>query len=324
MNKISIIVPVYNVERYLNRCLDSIINQTYNNIEIILVNDGSTDNSLEICNSYREKDSRVVVINKKNGGQSSARNSGLKASTGNYIMFVDSDDKINLRCCELFIDTMLKNNSDIVIGSSSSNEKEIDKDLELNSIEVDLINDDILYNYFLIGKISVWGKLYKKSILSDIAFEYCKTSEESEFNYRAFKRCKKFSFIKSPIYYYNQESISICRSKLKLGDFYAIEISKNIADSVMCEKVKSVAMLHYYKAIYNIINKGLSRGYDNNESKKVFDDNLQDYINILKDNLKTINNSRYFSKTDKFQINLLITSRHLYVFFRKIYDNIIK
>ena len=91
---------------------------------------------------------------------------------------------------------------------------------------------------------------------------------------------------------------------MKLGDFYAIEISKNIADSMMCEKVKSAAMLHYYKAMYNIINKGLNRGYDNNEVKKVFDDNLKDYINILKDNLKTINNSRYFSKSDKFQINL--------------------
>ena len=324
MNKISIIVPVYNVEQYLGKCLDSIINQTYKNIEIILINDGSTDNSLEICNYYKEKDSRIIVINKENGGQSSARNSGLKVSTGNYIMFVDSDDKINLRCCELLIDTILKNNSDIVIGDSSSDEKEIDKDLQFDDNKVELINKDILYNYFLDGKVAPWGKLYKRSIISDIEFEHGKISEDLDFNYRVFERCKNFSFIKLPVYYYNQESISTCRSKLKLGDFYAIEISKNIADSVKCEKAKSIAILHYYKAIFNIINKGLNRGYENDDVKKVFDDNINGYIKILKENIKVINRSSYFCKSDKFQINLLTKSRCLYVFFRKIYNNVIK
>ena len=97
----SIIVPVYNTEKYLDRCLKSIINQTYSKIEIIVVNDGSTDRSLDICIKYQKMDKRVVVINKENGGLSSARNAGLINATGNYYIFVDSDDYIDLNSIAL-------------------------------------------------------------------------------------------------------------------------------------------------------------------------------------------------------------------------------
>ena len=94
--KISVIVPIYNVEDYLHRCVDSIINQTYTNLEIILVDDGSPDNCLKICDEYAKKDSRIKVVHKKNGGLSDARNAGLEIATGEYIGFVDSDDYISL------------------------------------------------------------------------------------------------------------------------------------------------------------------------------------------------------------------------------------
>ena len=102
-NLISIIVPVYNVSEYLPRCLDSLINQTYKNIEIILVNDGSTDNSLEICKKYAEKDLRIKVIDKENGGISSARNTGIAEASGEWIGFVDSDDYIEPCTYEIFL-----------------------------------------------------------------------------------------------------------------------------------------------------------------------------------------------------------------------------
>ncbi|HJA50079.1 MAG TPA: glycosyltransferase, partial [Candidatus Fusicatenibacter intestinipullorum] len=94
--KISVIIPVYNVEKYLKRCLDSVINQTYKNLEIILIDDGSTDNSGKICDEYAQKDERIIVIHKENGGVSSARNKGLDICIGDYISFIDSDDWINL------------------------------------------------------------------------------------------------------------------------------------------------------------------------------------------------------------------------------------
>ena len=97
---ISIIVPIYNVSKYLDKCLNSLINQTYKNIEIILINDGSTDNSISICLKYKKKDKRIRLYNKKNGGLSSARNMGIKYSKGNYLFFVDSDDFLDLEIIE--------------------------------------------------------------------------------------------------------------------------------------------------------------------------------------------------------------------------------
>ena len=110
---ISIIIPVYNVEQYLSRCIDSVINQTYKNLEIILIDDGSTDDSGEICDEYALKDNRIKVMHKQNGGVSSARNEGLDISKGNYIGFIDSDDFIEKDMYEFLYDLLTKNNCDI-------------------------------------------------------------------------------------------------------------------------------------------------------------------------------------------------------------------
>ena len=113
MNKISIIIPVYNVEKYLSTCLNSVINQTYQNLEIILVNDGSTDACPKICEEYATKDNRIKVIHKQNGGLSDARNVGLKQTTGNLVSFVDSDDVLALDFYQKLINVLIKNNADI-------------------------------------------------------------------------------------------------------------------------------------------------------------------------------------------------------------------
>lgn len=110
----SIIVPVYNVEKHLSKCLDSIINQTYKNIEIICVNDGSNDNSLNILEQYAEKDSRIKIINQENGGVASARNAGIKASSGEYIWFIDSDDWIEANACEVLNNYIVNNDTDLI------------------------------------------------------------------------------------------------------------------------------------------------------------------------------------------------------------------
>ena len=111
---ISVIVPIYNVEKYINRCIDSIIEQTYTNLEIILVDDGSTDNSGSICDEYAKKDNRIKVIHKENGGVSSARNVGLDTAIGQYITFVDSDDYIEKKYCEILLKTLKKQKADCV------------------------------------------------------------------------------------------------------------------------------------------------------------------------------------------------------------------
>ena len=115
MPRLSIIVPIYNVEKYLSRCIESILNQTFKDFELILVNDGSTDNCKEICEKYKRMDSRIIVANKKNGGLSSARNLGIDISKGDYIGFVDSDDFIDVHMYEILLNTINAYDSDIVI-----------------------------------------------------------------------------------------------------------------------------------------------------------------------------------------------------------------
>ena len=114
-SKISIIVPVYNAEKYLVECLNSLVEQTYKNIEIILIDDGSIDNSAKICDEYAKKDERIKVVHQKNSGVSVARNNGLDMHTGDYVMFVDSDDWIELNTCEILINNIISNDKDILI-----------------------------------------------------------------------------------------------------------------------------------------------------------------------------------------------------------------
>ena len=166
----SIIIPIFNVEEYLERCLESIINQTYKNLEIILVNDGSTDNSLEICTTYSNKDNRIIIINKENSGPSEARNIGIKKATGDYIIFVDSDDTIVPNTCDFFYEHIKKNpNIDIIcsnyqyIGQKKPKQRifNIPKDNKLLSgyefIKLQL-KDNKLF-------IEVWRNTYRRSLL---------------------------------------------------------------------------------------------------------------------------------------------------------------
>ena len=117
MKKVSIIIPAYNAEKTIKKCLNSVCNQTYENIEIIIVNDGSTDNSLDICEEYEKKDDRIIIISKENGGLSDARNKGIDIAKGKYITFIDSDDYVDLEFISIMVSNIEKNNSDISIIS---------------------------------------------------------------------------------------------------------------------------------------------------------------------------------------------------------------
>lgn len=120
---VSVVIPIYNVEKYLRKCIETVIDQTYTNIEIILVNDGSTDNSLQICNQFKEKDKRIKVINKKNGGLSDARNVGIKNAQGKYICFIDSDDFISEKYIEELHNLIVENKAQIAVcGFENVNE----------------------------------------------------------------------------------------------------------------------------------------------------------------------------------------------------------
>lgn len=219
---ISIIVPIYNVEQYLPKCLDSIINQTYKNLEIILVDDGSTDNSGMICDEYAKKDERFRVIHQQNAGVSFARNVGLKNCTGNYIGFVDPDDYISKDMYEILYNTLINNNSSISMCDYSLY---YDSDIEfsITGETVKYNNIEAMQQLVLNKDITshLWNKLYKKELFDGISFPNNKIYEDVGTIYLLFEKSDLIVKNNSIQYAYYQRQNSLCNSieQKKLFDY---------------------------------------------------------------------------------------------------------
>jgi glycosyltransferase involved in cell wall biosynthesis len=223
---ISVIVPVYKVEDYLPRCVDSIINQSYKNLEIILVDDGSPDNCPKICDEYAKNDNRIKVIHKKNGGLSDARNAGMKVATGEYISFIDSDDYVSSDFIEILCNTMISENSDIVECSivkfyEDNHFDDYKDDCDISCYETEeglskLIAENPFHQY-------VWNKLYRANLVLDIKFAVGKLNEDEFWTYQAFGKAKKVSRINKTIYFYFQRKSSIMGNKYNLRRLDALE-----------------------------------------------------------------------------------------------------
>lgn len=205
---ISIIVPVYNVEKYLYKCIDSICNQTYKNLEIILVNDGSQDKSPSICDKYMARDIRVKVIHKTNGGLSDARNCGLDIASGEYVGFVDSDDWVDNDMYEILLNNLIDNDADLAECGMKLHYPDGSIINEENTEKYILTNKDAL-RMFLTQKIDIKGtvtnKLYHKSIFSKIRFPVGRLHEDGYYTYKAIYLCKKFVKINLNRYNYIQD-----------------------------------------------------------------------------------------------------------------------
>lgn len=212
MDLISVIVPIYNVEAYLDRCVRSIVEQTYENLEIILVDDGSPDNCPAMCDAWAERDSRIRVIHKDNGGLSDARNAGMEIANGEFIAFVDSDDWIEPGFLTELHEAMVQTGADIAeCGTAFVDESgnvlrrrgvvlqsEIDKMDALRR----LILEDGIYQ-------TVWNKLYRREVIEGILFEKGKHHEDDFWIYQIFDRIEKLTVIDKPLYNYLQRSGSI-------------------------------------------------------------------------------------------------------------------
>ena len=219
MNKlISIIVPIYKVENYLKRCIDSILNQTYTNLEIILVDDGSPDNCGIICDEYAKQDCRVKVIHKKNGGLSDARNCGIKVSTGEYLIFVDSDDYILKNMCETLLKNALENNADIVSCNFKevylNGQEKINKQSQNQQISI-VSNAEAIYRYFVKNDLDmnvVWNKIYKKSLLENIKYPSGNfVGEDYAIQVQVLPKAKKVCVVPGAGHHYVQVADSMCR-----------------------------------------------------------------------------------------------------------------
>lgn len=297
---LSIIVPVYNVEKYLKKCIDSILIQPFSNFELILVNDGSTDDSLTICKEYERKDTRIVIVDKPNGGLSSARNSGLEVAKGNYVSFIDSDDFISYDFYESNM-IFLEENSSIDM-------------LILPYCEYSEINNSCYKNKSLIiyGKINVanylfskeyncavWRCIYKTDIFSNLRFADGRLFEDGYILPEIANRVLSLAISEIGCYYYVVREGSICNSNYSLKKrTQQLDTLKKILDYCIETQLEKKIFVHYYLSYSYLIGKAIAQNSYNT---------LRSYVNDWKNKYRLLYQSLLTSSIKYKFIMLLIT-----------------
>lgn len=246
--RLSIIVPIYRVEKYLKRCIDSILNQKFRDFELILVNDGSPDSCGDICDEYSKNDTRIKVIHKKNGGLSSARNAGIEIAQGEYIGFVDSDDWINEDMYEVLYSIGLNNDLDIVECTYSkvfNTENLYDCKNEYDLIILDNISAiEALYKDTFYGSVVSWNKIYRKNLFKDIRFPLGKINEDQFTTYKLYYNCNKIGFINRDLYYYYQSVNSITRSSFTVKKLDVLQALEEARIFFQINNLKNLILRH--------------------------------------------------------------------------------
>lgn len=267
--KISVIIPVYNAENYIVECLDSLVNQTLTDLEIICVNDGSRDNSLKILRQYELKDSRIMVIDQKNQGACVARNTGINIETGEYIAFVDADDYLNLNTYELAYSEAVNKDLDILCFGWKSFPMQSGWDKAKSSPKQKYFENDSINAWFYCGtgaNVNIWNKLYKRSFLveSGVYFKRnLKCAQDYCFNMLLFPKAKKIEFISDRLYNYRRGAIGSISSQNK----DALRMKSHI--EVMKEVLKE----------WN--QNGYSKGFEAQLVKLFIDWNMYTMMNIF-------------------------------------------
>lgn len=260
---ISVIVPIYKVEKYLDRCVSSIVSQTYSNLEIILVDDGSPDNCPLICDEWQKKDNRIKVFHKKNGGLSDARNCGIDNSNGDYVVFVDSDDYIAKNMIEVLYTTLMEDKTDIAICDYYISELDKNSPHKFSNKKF-IVKDkkfDYLYNEYGCVTVVAWNKIYKKSIFENIRYPYGKVHEDEFIICDVLKKANSVSYILEPLYYYVQRENSIM-NQISLKKFDIVEaldkriefFESDITNRAITQKVEFFRLLGLLTRVYSYQN----------------------------------------------------------------------
>ena len=333
MVKVSVIVPVYNVEDYLEKCLDSVIGQTFEDIEIICVNDGSTDNSLDILNEYEKKDNRIKVISQENAGLAEARNVGMKHACGEYLLFLDSDDWLELECIEELYANAKNNDSDMVLFNSieikennQTRERIYIKPKKKKKIDFDNFSFDYSFKKRLVmnSLFVVWSKFYKTSFLKEnkIEFKDFRLFEDVPFHIETMIRAERISYLPKVLHNYNRLNLkSLQNSKnslnkrlilfdifndveefLKNNDFYGefepefleFKIGQSLVNfNLTQEEFKE----EFYKTMRE---EFIKMNLDSNILKKLPFDKYRSYIHIL--NFDSLYKYNTFNKNIKYSV----------------------
>lgn len=307
---ISIIVPVYNVEKYLKKCVDSIVNQTYKNLEIILVDDGATDNSGKICDELVELDNRIKVYHKKNGGLSDARNYGVERATGDYIGFVDSDDYIDAEMYERLYEAIKKENADVAECNLKIVYPE-KTDLFTDQKYYQICNkQEYLEEYLKIEKIfgSACVRLTKADIARKLKFPVGKLYEDTYYAYDLIGIVDKYVIVDNPYYNYLMRENSITNAKFNPRIFDLIEIVEKFHTNVYKNypSLKEAADCRKMYAYFSVLNSILlEEDFKNNSFyKQIIDYFKEEYTKLLR--------NKYITRNRKLSILLIKFSINLY------------
>ena len=274
---ISIVIPIYNVEKYLACCIESVIRQTYKALEIILVDDGSTDSCPDICDKYEKIDTRIIVIHKENGGLSDARNAGLAIARGKYITFIDSDDFVSEKFIEELFKAMIQNNSDIsvcnykMVDENATKQEDIDNDMSTLLFS----NKEALHHAYQ-GDIKgfeflAWGKMYKKALFTENKIEYPKGKihEDTFTTYKLLDKANTVVYIGCQLYYYRLRQGSIMQSSYNIKHLDLIDATKEACDYFKgSPELLKLAVNNHLRSLLKTY-YDVSKKYKNPDRKKV-------------------------------------------------------
>ena len=317
MPLVSVVVPIYNVENYLNRCIESIVNQTYKNLEIILVDDGSTDNSSFICDEWCTKDNRITVIHKENAGAGLARNSGIEKAVGEYIFFFDSDDYIDCNTVKKCVKNAIQNKSDVVVfGRKEVLENGSEKTVEFFPKEKNFHGDEIhnallpkMFSHKCGFGLSCCSKMFRLSVINvnNIRFKSEREilSEDSYFLLELFPKIKTLSILPEYLYFYCERSSSFShtytKDKQKNNDVFLGECIKYVKENNLNKKIIPHMMARYHTYSITVMKEILTSNLTENEKKEKL-------FNIF-DNRFFRNTLKYSAfKNENFKIQIFLIS----------------
>lgn len=286
--KVSVVVAAYNVENFIEKCLEPIQAQTYENIEIIIVDDGSTDGTVKFCDEFCETEPRARVIHQKNKGLSEARNTGIRESTSEYITFVDGDDIVSNDYVKKLLTALIENDADIAVSGftmvpSNKSERPKKEVISGENAAIKLLTE--LENYQIVS----WNKIYKKSLFIDIKFPAGKKHEDSLTTYKLFAVSRKVAFISDSLYYYVKRDDSIMSSE-KLKDhldsklYAANEAKKYFKDNKKLLAAAEISELLAYNSFLDNIYSGRLK------------ENPKKYIKAIKKNKKKLFKNEFMTK----------------------------
>lgn len=320
---VSVIIPVYNVEKYLRRCLDSVINQTYKNLEIVVVDDGSTDGSGEICDEYAKKDKRIKVIHKENGGLSDARNVGIRKSIGDYVTFIDSDDAVLHSHIETFISMIKKYNVEIAVSGIETITSRSFDDNTISSGNVARKMDTMEALKLLLSdehfSVSANNKIYRRNLFENFKYPSGKLYEDNGSTYKLIMECDELAYNSNITYLYHVRKDSITSNEFDQKKLDYIVLTDKACSEIIRRypNLKEECMNRRLVARFSVLRQMLDSNLDEKHKKE-----RDRIIREIKRYSWVALKSKKVSLRNKCSILALLLSRHLLRWVGNIYEKV--